>query len=1233
MWNLLNPFEHSICFTQPLRIAPSVWTEHIPFAMFLVDILRPKVIVELGTYTGVSYCAFCQAVKTLGLDTRCYAVDTWKGDEHAGFYGPEVLEDLRKHHDPLYGGFSRLISTTFDEALNHFEDNSIDLLHIDGYHTYEAVKHDFESWLPKVSSNGMILFHDINVREHDFGVWKLWVELKEKYRTFEFIHAHGLGVLAKGKSYPKEVEAFLDLSGEAAVKFREFFYRLGFSVALQNNDVTERTRQFTDREGHIQSLIAHLAERDSQVQTLSIQLAERDSQIQTLSTQLAEREKTISNIYNSHGWKALLVYYRLRDRFLPISSKRRKAAKFVWNIFFKKRLKRAFNIFRNEERTFDQLPKKIKTDSNIQTEKSIEAVIENLDTALEKNIRIAFVGQPEYFRFTYEDLDRVYNIKEFVLKWGADIQYYKGLIEFNPHVAFFFRPELYPDALLETLKGIRVGLSSEPIPKYYNNFLVTSEDMELRFNSLKSAKKKKYDYFYHYDKTSLKFLKENGFKVDGEFIFPVATGIYRPIDCEKKWDWGFFGRSTEHREKFLGVAKRDFNGLHIAHGIYGEEYVQLLNACKIGINLHIDKNISFEPRLQMMMACKVMVMSEPLSHNDLFKSGIHYVEFREPEEFWEKLRYYIKNQEEREKIALNGFRLVRECLSSRVVFRKLITYLIDHNKQSLLKSEAELDNNYRKKTIFNSKGNESNDCNQTRNSNKLVHSKNYLKLDLGCGKFKRSEFIGVDIEKFDCVDIIADLNQPLPFKDNSVGQIYCSHTLEHIRDPHHLIDEIYRVCIPDAVVEYIMPLNESNPTHITIFDEGWFANNLRRERFTIISNKVQTKAGISPTGKKHSWIEQKVVLRVLKENPKTDTFCLIPSGSSKELTNILSPKRVSKKEDNIAKPSIAFIIPSQNISGGTMVICQHANRLIRKGYNVILVNNNLNDQFKLDWFPNLLADVIPINKLDQNIDIAIATHWSTAYRVREFLSRRKLYFVQSDETRFNPPGSEEREMARKTYTFDFEFIVIARWLQKWLKNNFNKSAYYVPNGLDPLIFYPDKPLTPKSDKLRVLLEGPIDVPFKGMEDAFQVVEGMDCEVWCVSTFGRPKPNWKCDRFFEKVPLEKMRNIYSSCDVLIKMSKVEGFFMPPLEMMACGGTVITGKVTGYDEYIVDGYNALVVEQGDVESAREKLRLLINDRDLLNRLIKGGLETVKNWTWEYSNDQLEKIIKGELRLNKQ
>ena len=108
--------------------------------------------MELGTHTGDSYCAFCQAAAELTLETRCYAIGTWRGGAHAGQFGEEVVADLRQHHDPLYGGFSRLVRSTFAEAAPHFEDGSIDLLHIDGYHTFEAVKEDFEFCHPPASA-------------------------------------------------------------------------------------------------------------------------------------------------------------------------------------------------------------------------------------------------------------------------------------------------------------------------------------------------------------------------------------------------------------------------------------------------------------------------------------------------------------------------------------------------------------------------------------------------------------------------------------------------------------------------------------------------------------------------------------------------------------------------------------------------------------------------------------------------------------------------------------------------------------------------------------------------------------------------------------------------------------------------------------------------------------------------------------------------------------------------
>lgn len=197
---LFNPLDHPIIFEIPDRLTEvTSWHHHIPFAFLMIDLLRPRVFVELGVHKGDSYNAICQAVNFLNLNTSCYGIDTWQGDEHASYYEQEIMQELQNYHDPKYARFSRLIQSTFDVALEHFADGSIDLLHIDGLHTYDAVKHDFETWLPKMSERGIILFHDTNVRERGFGVWKFWAELNAQYPAYEFKFGHGLGVLFVGE--------------------------------------------------------------------------------------------------------------------------------------------------------------------------------------------------------------------------------------------------------------------------------------------------------------------------------------------------------------------------------------------------------------------------------------------------------------------------------------------------------------------------------------------------------------------------------------------------------------------------------------------------------------------------------------------------------------------------------------------------------------------------------------------------------------------------------------------------------------------------------------------------------------------------------------------------------------------------------------------------------------------------------------------------------------------------
>jgi glycosyltransferase involved in cell wall biosynthesis/septal ring factor EnvC (AmiA/AmiB activator) len=219
-------------FWRPHFLESSAWIEHSPFAFWITSVLKPRSIVELGTHSGFSYFAFCQAVQTAGLETRCFAVDTWKGDEHAGLYGEDVFESVNSYNNQHYSTFSRLVRSTFAEALLHFSDSSIDMLHLDGRHYYEDVRNDFESWRPKLSERAVVLIHDTNVRERGFGVFQFWAELASEFPHFEFFHCNGLGVLGHGVDLPEEVLSLCKSSGDrnSAIAIRTLYSCLGGAI-------------------------------------------------------------------------------------------------------------------------------------------------------------------------------------------------------------------------------------------------------------------------------------------------------------------------------------------------------------------------------------------------------------------------------------------------------------------------------------------------------------------------------------------------------------------------------------------------------------------------------------------------------------------------------------------------------------------------------------------------------------------------------------------------------------------------------------------------------------------------------------------------------------------------------------------------------------------------------------------------------------------------------------------
>ena len=145
-------------YWEPLRLeSPGPWVGHIPFAFWLTKVAPPTILVELGTHSGNSYFAFCQGIAAHGGAGRAYAVDTWLGDEHAGFYGEEVFADVRAFNEAQFSGFSTLLRARFEDARPYFAAGSVDMLHIDGQHNYEAVRQDYETWGESLSERGVVI--------------------------------------------------------------------------------------------------------------------------------------------------------------------------------------------------------------------------------------------------------------------------------------------------------------------------------------------------------------------------------------------------------------------------------------------------------------------------------------------------------------------------------------------------------------------------------------------------------------------------------------------------------------------------------------------------------------------------------------------------------------------------------------------------------------------------------------------------------------------------------------------------------------------------------------------------------------------------------------------------------------------------------------------------------------------------------------------------------------------
>ena len=162
----------------------SAWKGHRKFAEWLVEQVKPTTIVDLGVDYG--YSLFCLANPAIGT---VYGIDSFEGDAHAG---------QRNTYDSVTHVITENEYTNIKLIKGYFSDVAeswsvpIDILHIDGLHTREAVTVDYNTWSKFLTENGVIIMHDTEAFK---GVKNFFNSID--LPKMNFTHSAGLGVVSK----------------------------------------------------------------------------------------------------------------------------------------------------------------------------------------------------------------------------------------------------------------------------------------------------------------------------------------------------------------------------------------------------------------------------------------------------------------------------------------------------------------------------------------------------------------------------------------------------------------------------------------------------------------------------------------------------------------------------------------------------------------------------------------------------------------------------------------------------------------------------------------------------------------------------------------------------------------------------------------------------------------------------------------------------------------------------
>lgn len=340
-------------------------------------------------------------------------------------------------------------------------------------------------------------------------------------------------------------------------------------------------------------------------------------------------------------------------------------------------------------------------------------------------------------------------------------------------------------------------------------------------------------------------------------------------------------------------------------------------------------------------------------------------------------------------------------------------------------------------------------------------------------------------------------------------------------------------------------------------------------------------------------------------------------------------QKLKFKGKNKAKLNITYVMTWTGVCGGTKIILEHANRLTNRGHKITLISHdvkpiwfNLDEKIEFIEVPwtEILCESIP-----KETDVIVATYWREIYECVEQKIAPVVYFEQGDFHLFDLDRLDKRTFeyinnGLKTVNYIY---TVSSFAKQKLKEVYNVDSNVIPNAVDNSVFYYRK--HEKNDIPNITMIGAENAEFKRIQNIIEAIKIIKQKGYKIQlnwiTPSNPIKNKGLNPIINP-PQIVIGDTLRKTDIYICASMYESFCLPVLEAMTCGAAIITTNNGGNMDFVKDSINALIIKKDNIEDIVEKVEKLINSRELIDSLVKNGVEESAQYSWNATIIKIEK-----------